>query len=95
MGVPPRTVRVGVSALTDLAVFWPKIKAGGILAGHDFRDSAVQFDGSNDWIVLPDGTRHPEGKAVRGAVLDFAAAVGRQVVVMYEDPAYPSWMMRR
>ncbi len=52
-------------------------------------------DGSNDWIVQPDGARHPEEKAVRGAVLDFAAMVNRQVVVTYEDPQYPSWMMRR
>ncbi len=65
------------------------------MAGHDFRDAAVLVDGTNDWIVQPDGTRHPEEKAVRGAVLDFAAMVNRQVVVTYEDPGYPSWMMRR
>ena len=81
------------SVLTDLAAFWPKVKRGGIIAGHDFRDAFV-YD-ANDWLVQPDGSRHPEGKAVRGAVQDFAGLVGRQVVVTTEDPAYPTWMMRK
>jgi hypothetical protein len=69
------------NVLTDLAVFWPKMKPQGILAGHDFRDTAVLYSGQNDWIVQPDGSRHPEGKAVKGAVMDFAALVNRQVTV--------------
>ncbi len=34
-------------------------------------------------VLQPDGQRHPEEKAVRGAVQDFAAMVGRQVFITW------------
>ena len=83
------------SVLTDLCAFWPKVARGGIMAGHDFRDTSLPFNGIADWSVQPDGSRHPEGKAVKGAVLDFASAVGRQVTVTWEDPGYPTWLLRK
>ena len=49
----------------DLCDWWPKIRAGGVLAGHDFLDGA-----------LPEGLF-----GVRSAVDRFATAVNRQVFV--------------
>ncbi len=79
--------------LTDLLAWWPKMRPGGLFAGHDFRD--LYHDGSNSWEVQPDGSSHPEWKAVRGAVLDFAELVNRQVTITYEDPKFASWIIRK
>lgn len=35
----------------------------------------VFFAGDVDWSIQPDGSRHPEWKAVKGAVIDFATQV--------------------
>ena len=70
------------SVFIDLLTFWPKLRKGGIMSGHDFRDSARLCDGSNDWLEQSDG-RNPEAKAVRGAVVDFAVLVGRQLTVTW------------
>jgi hypothetical protein len=85
---------VALQVMQDLLAWWPKVADDGIMAGHDFRD-LLTGAGTNSWEVQPDGTTHPEWKAVRGAVLDFATMVGRQVSVTYEDPTYPSWAIRR
>lgn len=50
--------------LEDLRAWYPKLRVGGLVAGHDF---------------VPDGT-HKEGAfGVQGAVAEFARAVGREV----------------
>eukprot|EP01012_Entosiphon_sulcatum_P033926 TRINITY_DN4295_c0_g1_i1.p1 TRINITY_DN4295_c0_g1~~TRINITY_DN4295_c0_g1_i1.p1 ORF type:complete len:274 (+),score=44.21 TRINITY_DN4295_c0_g1_i1:29-850(+) len=85
----------------DLHMYWPKLRTGGILAGHDYIDVAEmaaperQRWGKQDWAVNPDGTRRTDGKAVRSAVNEFAAQHGRQVMVTYEDGYFPSWVMRK
>lgn len=83
------------SVMIDLLTFWPKLRKDGLFAGHDFRNAAKLADGNNDWIIGPDGERHPEEKAVRGAVHDFSTMVDRQVVITWEDQQYPSWIMRK
>lgn len=83
------------SVLTDMAAFWPKLRRDGILAGHDYRNYAKTYDGAQDWNVQPDGSKHPQQKAVRGAVEDFAALVQRQLFVTWEDPIWASWMLRK
>lgn len=78
----------------DLRAWWPKVRPGGVLAGHDF--------------VL-DGFYPRAGTfGVMRAVLEFAMEHGRQVVTTFSEPggplaegsAYcgtrmPSWYLRR
>lgn len=48
----------------DLKAWWPKLKEGGLIAGHDF---------------VPDG-HHKEGSfGVQMAVLEFAKSVGKEI----------------
>lgn len=60
--------------LRDLCDWWPKLRAGGVLAGHDFLDGA-----------LPEGLF-----GVRSAVDRFATAVNRQVFVTQGWPEVDS-----
>eukprot|EP01006_Ploeotia_vitrea_P024939 TRINITY_DN57743_c0_g1_i1.p1 TRINITY_DN57743_c0_g1~~TRINITY_DN57743_c0_g1_i1.p1 ORF type:complete len:265 (+),score=16.25 TRINITY_DN57743_c0_g1_i1:149-943(+) len=81
----------------DLALYWPKLREGGVFAGHDFLD-ATDVDkkerqkkiGKQDWSINGDGT-NSGGKAVRSAVLEFSATVNKQVLVTFEDGLWPSW----
>lgn len=60
----------------DIDAWWPKIKAGGVLAGHD-------------WVF--DGYYPTAGKfGVMRAVTEFAAKANKQVVVTFGEPAGPS-----
>eukprot|EP00993_Chasmostoma_nieuportense_P002747 NODE_3517_length_953_cov_19.216707_g3365_i0.p1 GENE.NODE_3517_length_953_cov_19.216707_g3365_i0~~NODE_3517_length_953_cov_19.216707_g3365_i0.p1 ORF type:complete len:276 (-),score=69.48 NODE_3517_length_953_cov_19.216707_g3365_i0:126-839(-) len=85
----------------DIRLYWPKLKTGGIFAGHDYLDAqelkepARQRWGKQDWAVNPDGTRRSDNKAVRSAVNEFAVKQRRQVVVTYEDGYFPTWVMRK
>ena len=83
------------SVQDDILAWAPKVRAGGILAGHDYID-ASEIGGS--WTQYKDGsTSHPT-KAVRSAVSEFADLTGRQHLVTYGDLwqnlPYPSWFMR-
>lgn len=53
------------------------------------------MNGVNDWHVQSDRSRHPEARAVKGAVLDFSTMVGRQLSITYEESSYRSWMLRK
>jgi len=78
----------------DLLLFWPKLKCGGIFAGHDFCDSNEEPAGR--WCVFADGTRCEDGKAVKAAVEEFAAVHGdRQIVVPRRENVYVSWYLRK
>jgi len=59
----------------DITTYWPKLKKGGIMAGHDYL-FAKEVRGQ-DWSLCQNGTRN-EG-AVRGAVDDFAKQNGIRV----------------
>ena len=78
--------------LEDIVSYWPKIRSGGILAGHDYV-SHEEVGGRNDWTVCSDG-RHEPG-SVKRAILEFSASVGVQVVVTYRERHYNSWLMRK
>jgi hypothetical protein len=60
----------------DIAAYWPKLKPGGIMAGHDYH-SADEISGQ-DWSLCQNGTRNPS------AVNDFAAQNGISVHITLE-----------
>jgi len=68
--------RVGV--LRDLEAWWPKLRAGGVMAGHDYmtQDDLNSFNDKAAGTKWPqqqniDGTFDTEGGMVKGAVDDF------------------------
>jgi hypothetical protein len=81
---------------TDLVEWWPKLKHGGILAGHDY---VTQDDGpantGQDWTVNFDGTKDETGTVVKGAVDLFASQVCRQVTVAYRESHWNTWALRK
>lgn len=78
----------------DLKTWWPKLKYGGIMAGHDYMDAKeVQRISKQDWSLSSDGRVH--SGAVRGAVNDFAKNIGRQVVLSYRESVYNSWAIEK
>jgi len=92
--VDARHDRVGVTV--DLVQWWPKVREGGLLCGHDF---VSQWEGPHlggqDWALNEDGTRDPTELAVRGAVTDFAKNVSRQISIGYQQGEFWSWCLRR
>ncbi|KAH3766052.1 WD repeat domain 60 [Pelomyxa schiedti] len=57
------------SVLQDLSLWYPKLKRGGVLAGHDF----IDIDEMPEWRVQPDGSVETL-RAVKSAVLNFTTA---------------------
>mmetsp|Transcript_34771 Transcript_34771/g.83150 ORF Transcript_34771/g.83150 Transcript_34771/m.83150 type:complete len:279 (-) Transcript_34771:82-918(-) len=82
--------------LQDLQLWWPKLKQGGIFAGHDYvsQDDGPS-SGGQDWTLNYDGTRDETRLVVKGAVDQFAASVCRQVTVSYREKAWNSWAIRK
>ncbi|KAK3252098.1 hypothetical protein CYMTET_38591 [Cymbomonas tetramitiformis] len=84
-----------MSVKEDLELWYPKIRPGGIIAGHDYltADEVAGWEGpcphitkyssASDYAMQPDGTR--DNRAVKGAVDEFAAGKNRQVQVTYAD----------
>lgn len=79
--------------MEDLQAWWPKLRSGGILSGHDYlrADSPVVLATGQDYSLCMNGTVHLG--AVKGAVDEFTAAHGLKVVITQE--AWPSWMARK
>jgi len=82
------------SVTEDAEAWWGPLREGGLLAGHDFLDAHQRLDG-NHWEKQPDGTARADGKAVRGAIEDFASRRDRDVTVTYGAEGYPSWLIMR
>ena len=78
----------------DLETYWPKLRGGGILAGHDFvtNHELQQLSPGQDWSLCEDGTRN-EG-AVKEAVTDFAQQHNLQLSVTYRED-FPTWYARK
>ena len=87
--------------LQDLLAYWPKLRPGGIMAGHDYIYAGEHPSftwGFSDYSINYDGTRDPFQRAVKGAVDEFfSTCVRRQVVVTYRDKRQPfnTWMVRK
>jgi hypothetical protein len=78
------------SVTEDLDSWWPLLRVGGVLAGHDFLDAGLRNDG-NTWEVQPDGSRRADMLAVRGAVEKFFERRSIDVRVTHQGEAYPSF----
>ena len=92
--VDARHDRKGV--LEDLEAWWPLVRPDGLVCGHDFvtQQEGPQQSGQ-DWTKNFDGTVDGTGRAVRGAVEDFARRHRRQIQVTYRETDWPSWCIRR
>lgn len=77
----------------DINLYWPKIKSGGIMAGHDYLNVAdvKKMTPHQDWGLCEDGSRN-EG-AVKGAVNEFAAK--HNLVVTFTKESWPTWFIRK
>lgn len=76
----------------DMELYWNKLKNGGIFAGHDYLD-AHEVSGQN-WSVDHNGVSRTDGKAVKSAVIEFAAKKRRSVLVTIQE-TWPSWYFRK
>lgn len=63
------------SVVTDLAAWWPKVKSGGILGGHDFICPGERLGG---W-----------GQFIQPAVMDFSAKHAVPIWLVPDDPGMP------
>lgn len=82
----------------DLAAYWPKLKYGGIFAGHDFV-TQEEVGPEQDWTKNYDGSVDTTGQVARGAVVDFFSDSSsdhmRQIAVSYRESNWNSWAVRK
>lgn len=73
----------------DIKKYWPKVRDGGIISGHDYLTSGQvkKMTPRQNWSICYDGSIEP--RAVKGAVDDFASSVKRDVFVTNDK--WPSW----
>ncbi|KAK9812670.1 hypothetical protein WJX72_001592 [[Myrmecia] bisecta] len=78
----------------DLHNYWPKLRPGGIFAGHDYltQPENALLKTVNDYSVCEDGTVN--AGAVKGAVNDFAKLHNLQLVITYAE-GWPTWYARK
>jgi Predicted O-methyltransferase len=78
--------------MDDLKAYWPLIKPGGIMAGHDYNENS-EIRGQ-DWGLCQDGTRNE--MAVKGAVNDFFLPQGLTITVTYyREHNFMSWLVQK
>jgi hypothetical protein len=78
----------------DLEAWWPKLRLGGIMAGHDFYsalEASRTSKGAQHWEVCGDGTIN-DG-AVKGAVTEFACKHDLKIYASKDKP--PSFYYSR
>ena len=81
----------------DIQAYWPKLKPGGLLAGHDYMTAddckkllvkLNHFIPHQDWSRCYDGSINPS--AVKGAVDEFVEANNLDLVIGTEEN-WPTW----
>jgi hypothetical protein len=79
----------------DLNAWWPKVRKGGIFAGHDYI-TQEEVGKSQDWTKNFDGTIDSTKTVVKGAVDAFSLRVNRQLTISYrEKMKWVTWAMRK
>jgi hypothetical protein len=80
----------------DLTLYWPKLKRGGVFAGHDYLDVAEvkALSPHQDWSIDHQGIKRTDGKAVKSAVYEFAIKQRRQLLITLPE-TWPTWYMRK
>ena len=79
--------------MEDIEHYWPILKPGGIMAGHDYNDN-IEIGTSQDWGLCQDGTRNE--MAVKGAVNDFFVPKGYTIsVTYYREENWMSWIVQK
>ena len=82
------------SVKQDIARYWPSIKPGGIMAGHDFENAVdVMEIAKLDWGLCDNGVRNMG--TVQGAANDFFKKHLVQVTVTYRDANWNTWIVRK
>lgn len=87
--------------MQDLKQWWPKLRCGGIFAGHDYVDqndvdtATSQGLKQQDWTRNYDGTKDTTRQICKGAVNDFASRVSRQISVTYRESNWNTWMIKK
>lgn len=77
--------------MEDLEAYWPLLRPGGIIAGHDYHTNYDNI-GKQDWGLCQDGTRN-DG-AVKGAVNNFFEPKGLTISVT-QEPMWMSWIVQK
>ena len=77
----------------DLNEWWPKLRKGGLMAGHDYVEQSEV--GEQDWTVNYDGTIDETGTVVKGAVDAFAKEHHLPISVSYREQNWNTWAVRK
>jgi len=77
----------------DMEVYWPKLRPGAIMAGHDFLYAREVPKKLGDWSICGNESVNPG--SVRGAVQEFAEKHGLVVTVMYGEKSFWTWMVQK
>jgi hypothetical protein len=82
----------------DIELYWPKLRPGGIFAGHDYLcQNDLKYVSSHvnqRWDICADESIHP--RAVKGAVDDFADKMNLKIAITYDDnPPFLTWIIRK
>ena len=77
--------------MEDLRAYYPKLKNGGLMSGHDYMsaEEVKLITPDQDWSICYDGTVEP--RAVKGAVDDFLKLNGLNLILSSEETAWPTW----
>ena len=81
------------SVLEDLQLYFPKVKCGGIIAGHDFLsvEEHRKFSPSDDFGICADGKRVlKNGGGVKGAVIEFFKQ-NKNIRIYETNEKWPTW----
>jgi len=81
--------------LEDIHSYWPKLRPGGLLTGHDYIDyeTLTRLQPEYTWSVAADGRVDHDHRLAKGAVDEFARKMGRNVTLT--DETYATWIIRK
>ena len=82
----------------DLRAYWPKVRPGGIFAGHDYiHPWKVKYFSGQNWLLNYDGTVDATGGAVIGAVNEFVETLrpAQRQSFHVTLERWATWMIRK